>query len=86
MRAFLSDPTLTDAKREYERDTWHQGAPSYIRAEREARAILSETEPESRHSSTFAPAPYYQPWDSRSERSRMISALAESLAAFVELG
>lgn len=50
----------------------------------EARAILAETEPETRHSSTFAPVPYYRPQSSRSERGMMHAALAESLAAFIE--
>jgi hypothetical protein len=57
--------------------------PLMTAAEREARAILAVSSPETRHSSTYSPVSYYPPYSHRSERGQMHDALASSLSAFL---
>jgi hypothetical protein len=62
-------------------EAWH--ACKSRMAEREARAILAVSSPETRHSSTYSPVSYYPPYSHRSERGQMHDALASSLSAFL---
>lgn len=90
MRAYMSVPKVETAPGR-SLDYWREGIGSIkqwdlaAQCEREARAILRESSPETRYSSTFGPVTYYPPWSARSERGQMHAALAESLAAFCEL-
>jgi len=75
MRAYLSTPGA--------RVVMPAGPQESSLAEQEARAVLAESSPETRVSSTFAPVAYYPPWSSRSERGQMHEALAEALAELI---
>ena len=81
MRVKMSDATLTEDRRIFERAVGHLGAAAETIALREARAILAETEAEC-----------VADWPSRFPQDRAIccaaneatDALADSLRSFVE--
>ena len=93
MRVKMSDATLTEDRRIFERAVGHLGAAAETIALREARAILAETEPEGRavgisHRSTAYVSLPVLTWERRTSAlcgvGSVAAALAESLRSFVE--